>query len=450
MSESQHDEDSVERGAAEEMSGTPLTDTEREASHRPPSQGPAEDEPLTRRRQFRRRRRCTEHLLSYQADQHGRGSTSTGGDEVRMSGEQDHAERAWAADKRDFVADARDDIAAGRDATAAGRDGTADEREKLATDREADLDARERRTEERAAELGIQLRHFAAQQRSRGTEQAAAAAQRQSAREERDQRHAEREAAAEAREAAARRYQASTPATGLAMAFAELARYLYEADNFEDVFARIAETTVSAVTGCEMASITVREGAGIFRTLAFTHPAALTVDQAQYEAREGPCLDAVDTAIVHAPSFPDPRWPDLAGRPVDAGVQAIVSYRLAAPGQIAEDPAAGSLNAYAGTPQAFDDEAREIGLILAAHASVGIQAVHEREVFEQLSRNLHNGLSSRDVIGQAKGILMERLRITPDDAFDTLRRASQQLNIKLREIAERLAETGQLDDPSRK
>jgi GAF domain-containing protein len=232
------------------------------------------------------------------------------------------------------------------------------------------------------------------------------------------------------------------------MAFAEIARYLYEADNFEDVLTRVVETAVSAVSDCDMASITVREGAETFRTIASTHSAALAVDQAQYEAREGPCLDAVDTAVVHAPSFPDPRWPGLAGRPAESGVETIVSYRLTASGRVAEASVAGSLNAYAGTPRAFSDEAQEIGLILAAHASVGIQAARDRQAFEQLGRQLHEALSSRDVIGQAKGILMERLQITPEDAFDTLRRSSQRLNIKLREIAERLAESGEFDDPT--
>jgi GAF domain-containing protein len=106
----------------------------------------------------------------------------------------------------------------------------------------------------------------------------------------------------------------------------------------------------------------------------------------------------------------------------------------------------GSLNLYATGADAFDDEAREIGLILAAHASLAAQAVHQRDALEQLSSDLHRALSSRDAIGQAKGILMERLEITPEDAFDTLRRASQRLNLKLREIAERLAETGEFDD----
>jgi AmiR/NasT family two-component response regulator len=57
---------------------------------------------------------------------------------------------------------------------------------------------------------------------------------------------------------------------------------------------------------------------------------------------------------------------------------------------------------------------------------------------------LHRALSSRDVIGQAKGILMERQRIGAGEAFDTHRRASQRLNIRLEEIATRLAESGEL------
>jgi hypothetical protein len=363
-----------------------------------------------------------------------------------MSGEQNQDERAWDADKRDFVATRRDEIAAERDADAEARDATADEREQLADKREAEFDDRERRIEEGAAKLGIPPGHSAGEQGRRAAEQADGAAQRKLARADRDQRTGERDAAAGAREAAAKRLQASAPTTGLAMAFAEMARYLYEADNFEDVLTRIVETAVSTVSGCDMASITIREGAETFRTLAFTHAAARAVDQAQYQAHEGPCLDAVEAAIVHTPSFPDPRWPTLARRPADSGVEAVVSYRLAAPGRIAEDFIAGSLNTYAGVPHAYDDEAQEIGLILAAHVSVGMRAVREREAFERLGRQLHEALSSRDVIGQAKGILMERLRITPEDAFDTLRRSSQRLNVKLREVAEKLAETGELSD----
>jgi hypothetical protein len=123
-------------------------------------------------------------------------------------------------------------------------------------------------------------------------------------------------------------------------------------------------------------------------------------------------------------------------------VQSVLSYRLTAASSRTGDSGGGSLNSYGVTPYAFNDTAQEIGLILAAHASVAARAVNERRTLQSLSRDLQQALLSRDVIGQAKGILMERLKITPEDAFDLLRRSSQQLNIKLREVARGLAETG--------
>lgn len=194
-----------------------------------------------------------------------------------------------------------------------------------------------------------------------------------------------------------------------------------------------------------LASVTMRED-GAFCTVASTHAAATEVDQAQYQASEGPCLDAVDDAIVYAPAFPDNRWPRLGACPTESGVQSAVSYRLLTAAPLTDASLGGSLNSYATSPHAFDVEAREIGLVLAAHASVAASTVHERTALEQLGGQLHEALSSRDVIGQAKGILMERLRITPDDAFDALRRASQRLNLKLREIAQNLVETGEFAD----
>ena len=90
------------------------------------------------------------------------------------------------------------------------------------------------------------------------------------------------------------------------------------------------------------------------------------------------------------------------------------------------------------------DAAREVGLILAAHASVAARAAGERTNFRDREKNLQQALDSRDVIGQAKGILMERLKVTPEDAFDILRRASQHLNVKLRDIAHTLTQTGEI------
>jgi hypothetical protein len=339
-------------------------------------------------------------------------------------------ERAWAADKRDFVADRRDEVADERDRVAETRD-------RIADDREAELAKWERHMHARAAELGIP-----AEESGASTQRADARARLSQARQNRDEARAERNIAAADRDESRKRRQADAPPTRLAMVFADIAEQLYEADSFDDVLLRIAEAAVSTIAGCRMASVTLLERS-VYQTAASTDPAATAVDQAQYQSHEGPCLDAVDAPMVYAQSFPDERWPTLASRPTESGVHSAVSYRLAAASSTTADSGGGSLNSYGVIPYAFNDAAQEIGLILAAHASVAARAVDERSTLQSLGRDLKQALLSRDVIGQAKGILMERLEITPEDAFDLLRRSSQHLNVKLRDVARGLAETGE-------
>ena len=337
-------------------------------------------------------------------------------------------ERAWAADKRDFVADRRDEVADERDRVADTRDRTAD-------DREAELDKWERHLDARAEELG-----GPAEESGASAQRAEARAGRSQARLNRDEARAKRTIAAADRDESTKRRQADAPPTRLAMVFADIAEQLYDADSFDDVLSRIAEAAVSTIAGCRMASVTLVERSG-YRTAASTDPAATAVDQAQYQSHEGPCLDAVDAPMVYAQSFPDERWPTLASRPTESGVQSALSYRLAAATSGTADSGGGSLNSYGVIPYAFNDTAQEIGLILAAHASVAARAVEERSTLQSLGRDLQQALLSRDVIGQAKGILMERLKITPEDAFDLLRRSSQHLNMKLQDVARGVAET---------
>ncbi len=94
----------------------------------------------------------------------------------------------------------------------------------------------------------------------------------------------------------------------------------------------------------------------------------------------------------------------------------------------------GGLNLYAGGPGAFDDESQDIGQMLAAHAAVAVAGAEREE-------NLRSAVSSRDVIGQAKGILMERHELTADQAFAVLARVSQELNRKLADVARELTDT---------
>jgi hypothetical protein len=335
-------------------------------------------------------------------------------------------EREWAAEKRDFVADRRDELAAERDRAGDARDRTAARRESASDERELDMDAR-------AADLGVPPESAQAAERHLDTRVA-----REQARQDRDELGDERDAAAEARDQATTLRMEATPTTRLAAAFAAIAENLYAADSFDDVLLRIAHTAVSTVAGCDMASITVGDQ-GSYSTAATTDSAASAVDQAQYDAHEGPSLDAVDAPIVYAQSFPDTRWPTLASRPVDMGAQSAASYRLAA-ASLATAGTGGSLNTYGTKPDAFSDEAQQIGLILAAHASVAAGAVRERDALHDLAENLNEALLSRDVIGQAKGILMERLNLSPEEAFDVLRRSSNRLNQKLHTVALRFAE----------
>jgi len=226
-----------------------------------------------------------------------------------------------------------------------------------------------------------------------------------------------------------------------ALVFAEIADQLYAADTYDEVLRRIAEAAVATVSGGDLASVTQRAD-GRYRTASSTSRRATAVDGEQFDAGEGPCLDALTKPLVEVPAFPDERWPVLGGRPRHHGVESSVSYRLGPTARDCDEAVLGSLNIYSGTPAGFDAAAIETGFVLAAHASVAARAVGERVSLEGLGHQLEEALRSRDVIGQAKGILMERLKTTPEEAFEILKRSSQRLNLKLREVAALVAETG--------
>ena len=103
-------------------------------------------------------------------------------------------------------------------------------------------------------------------------------------------------------------------------------------------------------------------------------------------------------------------------------------------------PRMGALNAYSHRPGGLDEQDRDLLLVLAAHASTALAATQATTASELEVAHLREALRSRDVIGQAKGILMERRGVSADEAFDILRRASQSLNIKLTQVAEKLVE----------
>jgi hypothetical protein len=113
---------------------------------------------------------------------------------------------------------------------------------------------------------------------------------------------------------------------------------------------------------------------------------------------------------------------------------------------MAANETAGAINLYASYPQAFGVIDRARGLLLASMAGFACATARSHEDEKRLADNLHAALVTRELIGQAQGILMERERITSDQAFHVLRQASQHLNVKLREVAHDLVDTGQRPD----
>jgi transcriptional regulator with GAF, ATPase, and Fis domain len=165
-----------------------------------------------------------------------------------------------------------------------------------------------------------------------------------------------------------------------------------------------------------------------------SHELPLRVDALQSETGQGPCLDAVfEHRTVSVPDMAnEDRWPRFAARAAELGAGSMLAFQL-----FVEGDNLGALNLYSRSTKAFDTESEEIGLLVAAHAAV---AFAESRKMTQM----HDALASRDLIGQAKGILMERYKITAAQAFILLGHSSSRTNTKLIRVAEHLTGTGEL------
>ncbi len=217
--------------------------------------------------------------------------------------------------------------------------------------------------------------------------------------------------------------------TSVGETFAEVARILLAEHNVEATLARIGQLAVQTVDGCDHAGISLIEGRNV-TTVGSSDEVPDLVDAIQYEVDDGPCLDAIRRHQVFTVDHlsAEKRWPQFSRRAAEeTGVESMLALRL-----FVEEDTMGALNLYSRTPCAFGPEAQVMATVFAAHAAVALRGARREEQF-------HDALRSRDVIGQAKGLLMAREGMTADEAFETLRKGSQRLNIKLREVAERVA-----------
>lgn len=204
------------------------------------------------------------------------------------------------------------------------------------------------------------------------------------------------------------------------------------------------------VRGAEAASLTLIGTDGAPTTPVFTSVLAQGMDAVQYQAKEGPCLEAATadqwTAILVEDLQDGTRWPTLAVAGAAAGARSVLSVSLFAgpsTGTGGVRQAVGSLNLYAGTAGAFGGSERDTALLLALYAALAVAATEAIGDAGLRVDQLKAAMATRTVIGQAQGILMERNRFTAGQAFDRLRSASMNLNRKLHDVAKDLTETGE-------
>ncbi len=219
----------------------------------------------------------------------------------------------------------------------------------------------------------------------------------------------------------------------------ELGRLLLAEHTAPSVLQRIVDLVAQAMPAGSEVSLTLVRGDRP-TTAAFTGQLADDLDETQYERGYGPCLDAALggqlTEIADART--EDRWPGYVPALLARGAVSA----LAAPVPAAHLSA--GLNVYARTARAFTDDDRSALAEFAAYAGAALTNMDALQDARELADNLQKAMEFRAVIEQAKGILIERHKLTAEQAFRLLVESSMHTNRKVRDIADDLVLTGEL------
>lgn len=211
----------------------------------------------------------------------------------------------------------------------------------------------------------------------------------------------------------------------LAHALTELAQELHEVDDPDDVLREAVHAAMDLVPGAQAGSVTALLGGKHVIHKAESGMLPARVDAVMSEVGEGPCLEALQQRrIIRVDDMRrEGRWPLFTPRAAELGALSMLAFPM-----FVKDDSLCALNLYADEAGAFTDESEHVGSLLAAHAAVAYSGAQRAE-------NLLAAIETRDLIGQAVGLLMERYSIKADRSFDTLVRFSRQTNRKLRDVA---------------
>jgi hypothetical protein len=219
-------------------------------------------------------------------------------------------------------------------------------------------------------------------------------------------------------------------------------------DGEADAASAMTSVAVQMLPGSEFAGLTRRRSGGELVTLGATDPLVDQVDRVQYELASGPCVDVlVSNRPVVAEDLRESRdWPEFGRRAAQLGVLSMLSYRLYLEDDEDVDGGLvlGGMNFYARRPRAFElDRVFPLITVLASFCALAVWGGS----LADHAKNMEAALASSRDIGAAQGILMERYKVTRDEAFGLLAVSSQRSNRKLRDIALHLVETGEVALP---
>ncbi|MGI3781870.1 MAG: GAF and ANTAR domain-containing protein [Janthinobacterium lividum] len=220
----------------------------------------------------------------------------------------------------------------------------------------------------------------------------------------------------------------------LATRLGDVARLLQASTDTGAMLQEVVASAVQLIPGAQEASISVVTGRRHVTSEHYSSELPRLVDTMQTEVGQGPCVDAAfRQRTVRVPDMSaERRWPEFARKAHDLGVGSMLAFQLFVVGDNL-----GALNLFSRAPDAFGDASEQIGLLFASLAAV---ALAEARKDDQLAE----AVDTRDLIGQAKGLLMERYSIDAEQAFTVLWRISQTSQRKLHDLADELTSTRRL------
>jgi GAF domain-containing protein len=231
------------------------------------------------------------------------------------------------------------------------------------------------------------------------------------------------------------------PAGPAQAAFEELGRISFAEHSLQSLIQTVTDLAARVIPGDPVTSVTI-VSQGSPRTVASSGEPAVVLDRVQYGLGDGPCLTA---AIEGRPeevldTLTERRWPEFAQRAADLGVRSVLSVPLPV-----QELVTGGLNVYSRRPHGSDEGNRELATRFASYAVIPVSNMYLYTSAVERVGHLEAALDSRAVIDQAKGILMERYRLTADQAFQALARVSMETNTKVRDVAQHMVDTGNLE-----